>query len=134
MATEKERKRRDCDLQKVEDKSSDRKSNAAKGSKSRTQRVRLLVRLEERLEMVTGHTDALWEVFCLNGDQQYGMLAAGDHRIKVSIYLKTDITWCVVLMAMIQCCFSPQHFFGPLWPCGEVYFPWVWFFKTTEKK
>lgn len=63
--------------------------------------------------MVTGHTDALWEVFCLEG-QQYGMLTTGDHRIKVSIYLKTDITWFVVLMAMIQpCCFSPQRFFGP---------------------
>ena len=52
---------------KVEEKNSDRKSNAARGSKLRTQWVRVLVKLEERLEMVTGHTDALWEVFCLKG-------------------------------------------------------------------
>ena len=52
----------------------------------RMQWVRVLVRLEERLEMVTGHTDAFWEMFYLKGDQQYGMLAAGNHRIKVSIY------------------------------------------------
>lgn len=80
------------------------------GSKLRTQWVRVLVRLEERLEVVTGHTDALWEVFCLEGGQQHGMLAAGDHRIKGFRFVENrhHMVCCIILA--IQCCFSPPAF------------------------
>ena len=73
-------------------KESDQLSNAAEESNLRTQWSSVLVRLEDRLEVMTVDIDALWEVFCLKWHQQYGMLAAGDHRIKVWVCLKTDIT------------------------------------------